>query len=348
MSVFSKISIVIPTHNRPQYLARAIEYWNNFDVGLYIADSSKKYSKPENFNGIYFHTPNQNFAEKLYFTLKEIKTPYVALCADDDFTSSSGLISSIKYLDKNKDFSSAQGRMVAFYLDNQNSVQLYPAYTSAKNYEINHQKASVRIQQSMSEYMHIFYAVHRIESLRESFKLSKEHLCSRGWEIGVSLISSLYGKHKTLPYFYFARDASPPNGIPNLNPYIGNWIREPNNQEGLRRWRNKFAQMYAIHENQNITIGEIVFDEAIKSYVKPQKNLKRKIKANTPFSLIKLFHKFKEKFQTSHYHVSLISPEDCSKLRQDLHNEYGYPWSDEIAKEDWKLIESIIKVHKIH
>ena len=348
MSVFSKISIVIPTHNRPEYIARAIDYWANFDVDLFIADSSSQYSKPEKFNGIYYHTPNLNFSEKLYFVLKEIKTPYVALCADDDFILKSGMLSSIKYLDKHKDFSSAQGRMVAFYLDDENLVQYYPAYTKAMNYEINHEKASVRIQQSMDQYMHIFYAVHRIESLRESFKLSKEHLCSRGWEIGVSLISSLYGNHKTLPYFYFARDASPAYGLPNLNPYIGNWIREPCNQAGLNIWRNKFAQMYASHEDEKFINGKIVFDAAIQAYVKPHKNLKSVIKSYTPFFLIKLLHRFKNIFQISSYDMSLFSPDECLKLREDFSSEKGYPWSDENGSNNWKLIEKVIKAHNIH
>ena len=64
--------------------------------------------------------------------------------------------------------------------------------------------------------------------------------------------------------------------------------------------------------------------------------------------MVNFFHRFKEKFHTNHNAISLISPKECLSLRKDFYNEEGYPWSDKIARKDWKLIENIIKSHNIH
>jgi len=295
MNKFSNISIVIPTYNRSQYLNRSLDYWKNFDINLYVVDSSEIYSKPESNSVTYFHTPHLNFAEKIFYILEKITTPYVALCADDDFISKSGLLSSIDYLETHKDFSSAQGRMIGFYLNNDNSVEYYPTYISRMNFKVDHPDALSRIKRAMSEYMHIFYAVHRTESLKESFNVSKEFFNPRGWELDVSMIASLYGKHITLPCFYLARDSQTGSPLAPLSPIIENWMQDPNNQEEITKWRNAFSQSYDNHGDKKLSDGKIVFDEAIALYIggdtvspKNIHDLKKAVKSYAPIFLIKL------------------------------------------------------------
>jgi glycosyltransferase domain-containing protein len=344
----SLITVIIPTHNRPEFLIRSIDYWSNFDISLFVVDSTKNYSKPVGFSGNYFHTPHLSMAEKIFHTLTEVSTPYVALCADDDFISKSGLINSVEYLEDHKDFSSAQGRMVRFYLNKNKSVEYYPAYTVAMNNQNNHDEAQNRVIQSMSSYMLNYYAVHRTVSLRETFRISKSFFGFRCWELNVSMTAAIYGKHATLPCFYFARDDIDNSKGQTQHSYVGNWIRHPKNRKGLNKWRNEFSQSFANHENQSLEIGKIAFDSAIRAYVRPHKNLKSIIKTYTPFFLIQLLHVFKKKFQIDRHDFSVISAEECSKLREDFSNENGYPWSDENGRNDWKLIEKVIKVHNIH
>jgi glycosyltransferase domain-containing protein len=343
----SLITVVIPTHNRPKFLIRSIDYWSKFNISLFIADSSIEYSKPVGFSGNYFHTPNLSMAEKIYNTLCEVSTPYVALCSDDDFITKSGLISSVDFLEKHNDFSSAQGRMVRFYLKKNKSVECYPAYTGAINNQNNHDDAQNRVIQSMSSYMLNYYAVHRTASLKEAFRISKSFFGFRCWELNVSMTAAIYGKHTTLPCFYFARDDIDNSGGQSQNPYVNNWIRHPENRDGLRKWRNEFSHSFANHENKSLEIGKIVFDSAIKSYVNPYKNIKSIIKTFTPFLLIRFFYYFKNFFEIDQPAHSLISTKECLKLRENFANEDGYPWSDQVSKDDWELIEKVINVHNI-
>jgi glycosyltransferase domain-containing protein len=350
MSQFSNISIVIPTHNRSQYLKRSIKYWENFNINLYVVDSSEVYSKPEMLSGKYEHTPNLNFAEKIFSILEKITTPYVALCADDDFISISGLLSSIQYLERHKDFSSAQGRMISFFANNDNSVEYYPTYISRMNFKVEHPDSLTRIKNTMSQYMPFFYAVHRTESLKESFNVSREHSCARGWELGVNMISVLYGGHKTLPCFYMARDNY--SLSTSVEPLVGDWMQDPKNQDDLSRWRNKFSESYAVHENQNSTNGKFAFDTALKAYLgdsnKNPKNihdLKKALKSFAPYFLIQLWHAYKRIFRIGWYFMPPSKAEDYAKFREKFASEKGYPWSDKDAKNDWELMKRIIQEH---
>jgi hypothetical protein len=282
--------------------------------------------------------------------LETINTPYVALCADDDFISISGLLSSIQFLERHKDFSSAQGRMIGFFSNQDSSVEYYPTYISRMNFKVEHPDSLTRIKNTMSQYMHIFYAVHRTESLKESFNVSREHSCVRGWELGVNMISALYGAHKTLPCFYLARDNDSPST--SVEPFLGDWVQDPKNQGELSKWRNKFSESYAAHEDQKSSYGNIAFDEAIKSYLggdtKNPKNihdLKKAIKSFTPYFLIKLWHGYKIFFRIGWYFMPPSSAEDYEKFREKFSNKRGYPWSDEDAKNDWKLMKRIIQEH---
>ena len=81
----SKLSVLIPTHRRPQYLLRAVEYWDEIDVSLYIADSSPNDINSSDVRENFHHLPHLNLPQKIYHVLKQIETPFVAMCADDDF-----------------------------------------------------------------------------------------------------------------------------------------------------------------------------------------------------------------------------------------------------------------------
>ena len=118
--MFEKISILIPSHNRSNHIARSLDYWDKYNLQKIIVDSStniqKNFSKKTN----YFYKKNLSFPEKILFGLQRVNTPFVAICADDDFHTENGLYEAVNYLQNNLNCSSAMGRYITFWCSNSN------------------------------------------------------------------------------------------------------------------------------------------------------------------------------------------------------------------------------------
>ena len=104
------IEILIPTYERPKYLKRSISYWSKCNYKIVIADGSKiayEGNLPNNFN--YFHLPKTSLLERTVFLSSFTSLDYAVFCADDDFHSFHAINKICAFLNKNKDYASAQG-----------------------------------------------------------------------------------------------------------------------------------------------------------------------------------------------------------------------------------------------
>lgn len=104
------IQILIFTYERPKYLKRSINYWSKSNYEIIIADGSKtpyKENLPNNFK--YFHLPKTSLLERTVFLSSIVSLDYAVFCADDDFHSFHGIKKVCDFLDKNKEYASAQG-----------------------------------------------------------------------------------------------------------------------------------------------------------------------------------------------------------------------------------------------
>ena len=52
MSLLNKLTIIIPTYNRPHYIIRNILFWKDYDVNLIILDGSIEPLSKEVLNNI--------------------------------------------------------------------------------------------------------------------------------------------------------------------------------------------------------------------------------------------------------------------------------------------------------
>ena len=97
----AKLSVVIPTYNRPQLLRRALRFLRTEGrIPIIVADGSLPDAAETNAatckgmggNVPYFHLPSpagsaaqiNNVIQRLSMALSMVKTPYVVFCADDD------------------------------------------------------------------------------------------------------------------------------------------------------------------------------------------------------------------------------------------------------------------------
>ena len=119
---YKKLTIIIPTKDRPKYVISILDYYNenNYDGFIILADSSEdnnfnlvsNYIKNNKlkFSLLHVNTYNKDVKSSINFVINKIDTLYTLQISDDDFLIMEGLNSSIKFLDKNNNYIGCQGR----------------------------------------------------------------------------------------------------------------------------------------------------------------------------------------------------------------------------------------------
>ena len=125
--LLSKLTILIPTYNRPLELERAIEYWRDLPVTVHILDGSDKPCFPvgnlieDSSTIFYHHLPNEseygfhdNYCERINLGLSLVDTEFSAVIGEDDFFALSGLTRALKTLKDHTQIDAVIGRVALF------------------------------------------------------------------------------------------------------------------------------------------------------------------------------------------------------------------------------------------
>ena len=214
MNISKQISIIVPTHNRPQYLERCVKFYkeNLAEIPLQICDSSiaKNNSCVDESGLVYHHCPQFSFVEKVNYALQNVTTPYVMLMADDDFFSLNGIKKSVEFLEKNLSYTTAQGTYTRFTKINEELV-LFPIYVVGLSANLENDEKNIRLQKLMQHYYPLFYSIQRTEVMKTTYaamiksKINNLNLV----EFLMAIIPTIKGKIKMLPEFYSAREHIP-------------------------------------------------------------------------------------------------------------------------------------------
>jgi len=357
-----RLTIIVPTHERHHVLMRSVEHLRSFDCQILIVDSSSlsiKLDLPGNFK--YLHQPNFNFGEKLYTAIKEVKTPYSCLCADDDFLSNSGVKAGLEFLEKNIDFSSVQGHYIQF-----NSINVLRRYHPLYESLVGCSNSSEIIKERIKKAFLIpqVYAMHRTEVLEKCLMITSDLAAVSTVEICIQLVASYFGKHKIIPIFWSARDMNRYSSYVDLNGnayhsnkmevaveknnvIIDNWDLYLKSDEGVK-FKNNFSKAIS---GLNTSTAYKLFDLAFKGYIEEnnfylqEKHInntrvitrtKKAVKNILPTSFILLYRFFIQKYKIK----------ESTKLRNKYMDIDGYPWSDMLAMRDWSKMQRIIVKYK--
>ena len=206
-----QVTIVIPTHQRPKYLARVLSYYAQTDFPVLVADSSpeacagaRSLAGPGNVD--YHHMPGVAFLEKVRSIMPLVATPCMAFCADDDFTVPRAAKACAEFLAANPDYASCQGHYV-MALPTAAGVELTAGYPANFQVRVDADDPAQRLRQLFSPYVQNFYAVHRTSTWRAFYALPTEkipHYCVL--ELLGAMLAAILGKHRVLPLFYSVRD----------------------------------------------------------------------------------------------------------------------------------------------
>src|SRR5260221_10832539 len=181
----SKVDIVIPTYNRPEYLKRILEYYSPYtkDFNFIIADSSTPQNKNKNKKIIkdYSSTLSILYLDKFHPTLQQhykfaqmvkyIKSKYCVFCADDDFIVPKAIKECVEFLKKNPDYSVAHGTYIGFF-------QFQPLWGLNKlwwKYRYSHQsitssRSLTRVDHHLRNYTLFIWSVRRSDVVKKCYQ----------------------------------------------------------------------------------------------------------------------------------------------------------------------------------
>ncbi|MEA3255572.1 MAG: TIGR00180 family glycosyltransferase, partial [Candidatus Altiarchaeota archaeon] len=274
-------SIVIPTHNRPAYLRRILTYFNQYgkEFRIIVADSSLDENKKRNkeiisslpeLNILYINNyPSDIYPyTKIANAIDYVDTKYCVICADDDFLTPNGINQSVDFLEKNPEFTIAQGYNIPFWLETNKENKPVFCWTPI------HLCESITFPDVVSRFLFYFsespfatfYCVHRTFFLKMIFKETVKFTDEvRFGESLVDMLTVIYGKMKRLDVLYSARDAG---SISGKWPNILDLKKDRIYDERYARFKECSATHLSKNSQLSIEESKDLIDKAMSNYIK--------------------------------------------------------------------------------
>ena len=104
----SKLTVIVPTWNRPKDLSRILSYWGRWPVSIIVLDGSDTPRTIDQLDpglaNLTLHS-EVDFARRIQWAARNIGTPYACLQPDDDFILCRSAARAIQWLDDHERFS---------------------------------------------------------------------------------------------------------------------------------------------------------------------------------------------------------------------------------------------------
>ena len=206
------LTVVLVTHNRPAFVRRAIKFYSTLPCRILLLDSSTRVT--DGIDGVfpsvdYRHVPQfgyQGLRAKLDYGVQQVTTPYMIFAADDDFIVHDAIQASVSFLESNPDYGMCHGYCL-MYLTLASSVCYYRRDKKVCE-DYSSERAQDRVIDFMQQYIPPFYAVHRVELLRDWYAVMPENTSFEWQEIGHAYYMLARSKARLLPIPYVVREAN--------------------------------------------------------------------------------------------------------------------------------------------
>ena len=346
-----KLTVVIPTYNRPKYLRRSLHYWGRTDFMVIVADGSEKQFDGEIPSNVsYFHENELNPTLRSFTALQKVRTPYVVLCADDDFFSLKGIFACIDFLNNQSDYASVQGHAIEFEIEDKNNITVRTLNDKRIGHRIDGNAAIERLSQLFDEYVYQIYSVYRTPMLKLAIETCVDQKNGSYMELTAAIVPSIFGKHKVLPIFYSARENLPGSGSSTVEALRFDIL----NTEGMldyAQWRDKISRIYSEAEGVPLNVALEIVEDTFAKYcawdlrVYPHRRslhergkskwfpIKKLLKKIIPPSLLKARRKILERLRNGGNTSGVLT------------NSPGFPWSDPDAAIEWQKMVNTINNH---
>jgi glycosyltransferase domain-containing protein len=250
----SRLTVVIPTISRPEFVKRQITFWSQFDAQVRILDGAATAIDLSQFGQIprnvqYFHEP-QKFNERLSNAWEHVDTEFACLLPDDEFFLPSGLIASLEHLDKNPTVTGCVGKVLMFFVD-QGRFLTYQDYEYWKDFATDSVTAESRVQEVLppNKVHKVQFAVLRSPIWKEIFTSSYGDFYSTGYlyERMLNLHSAVLGRTVVLDELMWMRSMENPPltnaAVPRDNGGMLGWADNPSNQDEVLHYVKKVERI---------------------------------------------------------------------------------------------------------
>lgn len=288
----SRLTLVVPTYERQDFVLRLIDFWSNKGPKLIILDGSENPMKAGALNQLgapvqYLHRPTGMY-QRLQESLDLIQTEFVALAGDDEFYIPSAVDACIRELDGNKSIVACCGRALAFTPCDQ-TVCGGPQYPEFENYFIGSDEPASRVFEHMSDYVpSLIYAICKTKPWKNSWKhiLEREFQVCAIAELQFEMLMSYAGKSKVIPALMWLRSRGETEPIRGTDPSLDpsrkkpDWWANPGNSVEREEFLTIMAAGFSTFSNQAEEFSEyrstvVKGVEAYLNYYEQQRNLRR-------------------------------------------------------------------------
>lgn len=277
-----KLSIIIPTMNRPDLLLRLVKYYAslNFKGKILIGDSSREDVFQLAFQGIerlknglqitHTHLPGRSVGAAVMEMNLLIDTPYTCLVADDDFIVPSGAARCIAFLENHPDYSAAHGVGVLIGSTSGKSDEISGAspYPQTVREETS---ATDRIQAHLRSYFVSLFSVHRTALWCTMFR----NIPVPAMSVGISdktfadellpcCLSVVLGKVGQVDSLYLVRQ------VHEQRYLLPDWFAWINNERwygSYHYFRCQLANALRAQQGLSVEVADKVIDAAFHAYL---------------------------------------------------------------------------------
>ena len=151
----SKLTVVIPSYCRQDFIIRQCANWHGSGASVVIMDGSPKplaNTLHQAITGLgdvaYVHSAAV-IVDRLKHAATLIKTPYAVMCGDDEFLFASGMSSAIALLEQDQGLVACIGQSLLYYLLNNGSECSYSTGYDTYKYEVKHDNVQDRLNASV-------------------------------------------------------------------------------------------------------------------------------------------------------------------------------------------------------
>lgn len=209
-------TILIPTCNRPKYLARCLAFYqrNTQQFQIIVLDSSDNSDSEQvtaqHANVSYYKLPHAtSFSAKLAAGGQMATTDFVSICSDDDFIFPAGIRACVTFLKQHPDFVAAHGKYLRHQTSEDGKLSFAETYRGKHPTVLDSNLTpEQRLTAHYADYVPTFYATTRTDTFRFIYQLTADTGVEFGLsEVLPSSLTVLLGKVARVHQMYACREA---------------------------------------------------------------------------------------------------------------------------------------------
>ena len=252
----NRVTIIIPTISRPEFVKRQITFWSRFDAQIRILDGAQSAIDLSSLGTLpthiqYLHEPKR-FNERLAEAARHIDTEFACLLPDDEFFLPTGLERSIDFLDANPSDMGCVGKVLMFFVD-QGRFLAYQDYEYWKNFDDSSTTANNRVEEVLppNKVHKVQFALLRTDVWKTIFTSSYCDYYSTGYlyERMLNLHSAVLGRTVVLDELMWMRSMENPpltnRAVPRDNGGMLGWADNPANHDEILHYVHKVEKIIA-------------------------------------------------------------------------------------------------------